>query len=286
MDKFKVGDIIAQNGRDSRLILEVTDTHYKFKSGGLRKEYAKNWKLVSLRFKVGDVIKRLGSNSSKLHTITAIEDDKYVSGRSWVSISVQDKYVLMNRSLDFEAWVEGITEGIKGKQNNNPKGHYIWNLPTLTYIWVGDSGKRLASRNYDQLKAKYGNGQTALWLDYGDEGKIEEDFDTVIDCKGKSLGETFKNLKETVMREENVVVEVKVNGKIVENTEEKVVKRDIKWFGIYYDMNNELADSAYFYSKKEAKATLQKPENIGKTLELYRKTCKLTTAIPVTETEV
>ena len=92
------------------------------------------------------------------------------------------------------------------------------------------------------------------------------------------------------MKETNVQVEVKVDGKVV--GKEKVVKtktdleKKPKYIGEWYDTKGVMLESASFESKKHAKRLMQEPQNIGKTLVMYKASFELKTNIPVVETEI
>ena len=62
-------------------------------------------------------------------------------------------------------------------------------------------------------------------------------------------------------------------------------KKPVKWYGFFYDVNNDLCDSYFFVSKKEARKMLKKFP-LGTTVELYRKAIKLSIDLPIIEEEV
>ena len=104
----------------------------------------------------------------------------------------------------------------------------------------------------------------------------------VVDYSGKSVEEYYKQQKENVMKQE-VKVEVKIDGKLVTNVEEypKKVKK-IKYYGQWI-LNGRVFNTEYFVDRKDVKAAMQDPKNLGKTLELFKRYSTLKTNIPVVE---
>ena len=58
-----------------------------------------------------------------------------------------------------------------------------------------------------------------------------------------------------------------------------------KYQAIVFDSNGMSAGTVSFTKKKEAVAFVKKPENIGKTVVLFKRCCSLTTDIPVVEAD-
>ena len=93
--------------------------------------------------------------------------------------------------------------------------------------------------------------------------------------------EVEKNLKGNEMKKievEVVVVDGKVDATPVET-------REVKWYGMFYNRQNELVDTMCFYSKKDAREELAGMDE-AVSVELYRKAVILEKKIPIIETAV
>ncbi len=205
--------------------------------------------------------------------------DGKIKEHSQVGSEVINSDILEEYNMSFEDWVNGIMSGFKGYQMGNDEGYFYYSNPQK-FIWRinNNNTKEYTHQELEEVFSKH-----IKWL--GDKvvntkPKIKDAPDSTSIYTGAGVN---KKQKGNEVKNEKIEVEVKVNGKIVCD-EEKVEKtKPIKYYGFWYDSHDELLDGEGFYSKKEALAEMQKPANIGRTLELFKRYSTLKTDIPIIE---
>lgn len=215
------------------------------------------------------------------------------NGKDWVynqggkvSALVKSKDDFEVYSEGFEDWVDGMIGGAEGHQQGNFEGYFTYIgivRNEQLFMWhVG--GNEVKKYSYSELSEQFIN--RVKWCVNKTGSSLQGTH--------RELGRGLKNLevhhkmleepKNEGIEMKDCNVEIKVNGEKVELDKKKVkTPKKIKFYGFWYDAEGDLVDSIGYYSKKEAITEMQKPKNLGNTLELFKRYSTVSTKIPVVE---
>ena len=136
-----------------------------------------------------------------------------------------------------------------------------WSDEKLMFAWNGEDER--------MMYCKVDKGVIVFLHSYVGDGVLDSTDIVEINWR-KDMTKTINVCNATVTFEEKKAV---------------IKPKEIKWYGLFYNINDELVDSMMLVNKKDAKYHLKRMDD-AVSVELYRKAVKLSIEVPIIEEEL